>query len=281
MRPFDVLFVGEDRAAEQWGVRLVEDSIRRLMLAGPMPRVDRRVEGPHFVYEEGPELFLGRRGSGPLLLAWDTNLLIDYFDHGAALWRGGGLPEADDEYGLQLEALQLVMALWVLRDIRIVLLPASITDARARLAPERHAARRQAFAEFAQTISLVADEDGPPPRPPLFLPDGALLEAVARVPAGGDRTLVEQAVRAGAHVFLTRDEGVVRAAPALRPFRLVLAKPQELLELLAGAGALCCMLDPGRHLYWPFPDLQRVTHLARAIPGLDLPGTRATAYRLG
>lgn len=279
MRPLDFLFVGEDRSAEQWGVRLVEDSIRRLMLAGPMPPVERRVEGPHFVYEDGPELFLGRRGRGPLLLAWDTNLLIDYFGHGAALWHGDDLPDATGEYGLQLEALQLVMALWVLRDVRIVLLPASISDARKQLAPERYAARRQAFAEFARAISLVAD-DAPPPQPPLFLPDAALLEAVSRVPAGGDRTLVEQAVHAGAHVFLTRDDGVMKTAAALRPFGLVLATPQDLLELLAGSGALCCMLDPARHLYWPFPDLQRVTHLARAIPGLDLPGESARAFRL-
>ncbi len=280
MSPFEVLFVDEDRTAEQWGVRLIEHSIRRLTLAGPLPPVQRRIEGPHFVYEEGPDLFLGRRGRGPLLLAWDTNLLIDYFDHGAALWHGDDLPEATGEYGLQLEALQLVMALWVLRDVRIVLLPASISDARKQLAPERYAARRQAFAEFARAISLVADEDAPPPQPPLFLPEAALREAVDRVSPGGDRTLVEQAARSGAHVFLTRDDGVVKAAAALRPFGLVLATPQDLLELLAGAGALCCMLDPARHLYWPFPDLQRVTHLARAIPGLDLPGWSARAFKL-
>jgi hypothetical protein len=280
MEPVDVLFVGDDRSPEQWGVRLVEDSIRRLALGGPLPRVERHVEGPHFVYEEGPDLFLGRRGRGPLLLAWDTNLLIDYFEYGAALWRGEQLPDATHEYGLQLEALQLVMALWVLRDIRIVLLPASASDAREKLAQERYAARRHAFSEFARAISLVADDDAPPPQPPLLLPHSALQEAVGRVPRGGDRTLVEQAARAGAHVFLTRDDGVTKAAPALRSFGLVLAKPQDLLELLTSSGALFCMLDPARHLYWPFPDLQRVTHLARAIPGLDLPGVQARTFRL-
>lgn len=280
MERVDILVVGDDRSAEQWAVRLIEDSVRRLSLGG-LPPVERHVEGPHFVYEDGPELFLGRRGRGPLLLAWDTNLLIDYFEHGAALWRGDELPDAGDEYGLQLEALQLVIALWVLRDIRIVLLPASLSDARGQLAQERYAARRRAFGEFARAISLIADDDAAPPQPPLVLPDSALRAAAASVPRGGDRTLVEQAARAGAHVFLTRDSGVARAAPALRPFGLVLTKPQDLLELLAGAGALCCLLDPARHLNWPFPDLQRVTHLARAIPGLDLPGVRARAFRLG
>ena len=280
MDSVDILMVGEDRSIEEWGVRLVEESIRRLALGGPFPAVERHVEGPHFVYEEGPELFLGRRGRGPLLLAWDTNLLIDYFEHGAALWQGQDLPDAAEEYGLQLEALQLVMALWVLRDIRIVLLPATASDARGQLAHERYAARRHAFGEFARAILLVADDNASRPQPPLLLPDSELREAAGHLPPGGDRTLLQQAVHAGAHVFVTRDDRVVRAAPALRPFGLVVAKPQHLLELLAGVGALCCMLDPSRHLHWPFPDLQRVTHLARAIPGLDLPGAQIRGFQL-
>lgn len=280
MKSVDLLFVDADRSAEQWAVRLVEDSIRRLALVGPLPTVDRRVEGPHFVYDEGPDLFLGRRGRGPLFVAWDTSLLIDYFDYGAALWRGDPLPEAVSEYGLQLEALQLFMALWVLRDIRIVLLPGSLADARRQLTPERLAARRRAFVEFANAISLVSSDETERPQPPLVLPDALLVAAAPRIPAGGDRTLVEQAARAGVHVFLTRDDRVAKAASALRPFGLVLAKPQDLLELLAGSGALCCMLDPIRHLYWPFPDLERVSHLARAIPGVDVPTMRVTTFRL-
>lgn len=168
------------------------------------------------------------------------------------------------------------MSLWVLRDIRIVLLPATLSDARQRLARERRAERANAVAEFAGAISLIPGDDDPEPRPRLLLPDSALAAAVAGVTTGGDRALVEQAVRAGAHVFLTRDKGVLSGAHALRSFGLVIASPQELLDLLAACGALCCMLEPQRHLHWPFPDLQRVTHLARAIPGLEVPGMRAS-----
>lgn len=228
MEPVDALFVGDDRSAEQWGVRLVEDSVRRLARSGPLPQIERRVEGPHFVSRRA-RLVSGSPWRGPLLLAWDTNLLIDYFEYGAALWQGDELPDATDEYGLQLEALQLVMGLWVMRDIRIVVLPASVSDAREQLAHERYAARRHAFGEFARAIALVAD-DTPSPQPALLLPDSALQEALGGVPSGGDRTLVEQAARAGAHVFLTRDDRVAKAAPTMRPFGLVLAKPQDLLS---------------------------------------------------
>lgn len=38
---------------------------------------------------------------GPLDIAWDTNLLIDFdfdFDFGAGLWRREGMPESPQEY---------------------------------------------------------------------------------------------------------------------------------------------------------------------------------------
>ncbi len=78
-----------------------------------------------------------------------------------------------------------------------------------------------------------------------------------------------------AHGFLTRDKGVLACAPAFRPLGLVIASPQDLLELLAGCGALCCMTDPERQLHWPFLDLQRMTHLACALPGVSEQGHRS------
>lgn len=276
----DVLYVHEDRTVENWGIELVRDSIRRLAAAGPWPSVPRVVEGPHFVYEEGPDLFLGRTGRGPLRLAWDTNLLIDYFDHGEALWSGEALSGANERLNEDLEALQLVMGLWVLRDIHIVLVPGVASDARRQLTERRRRDRVRAFFEFARAISLVTGEDTPPPRPPLHLPPSILDAALDRVPGGGDRMLVRQAVETGVHVFLTRDRRVLACAAAFRPLGLAIVGPQDLLELLAACGAFCCMTEP-RQLYWPFPDLQRVTHLARAVPGLELPGPQFSTLKVG
>jgi hypothetical protein len=99
-------------------------------------------EGPHFVYDGAQHLFLGRRGRGPLSVAWDTNLLIDYFTYGSLLWKGESIP-VDGDYGAELEGLQLILGLWVMRDIRFVILPDTIDDAKKQLSPERRGVRVQ------------------------------------------------------------------------------------------------------------------------------------------
>ena len=46
------------------------------------PTDDEYIEGGGFFYENCPEIFLGRVGYGPLRVAWDTNVLIDYAEFG-------------------------------------------------------------------------------------------------------------------------------------------------------------------------------------------------------
>ena len=58
--------------------------------------------GPHFVYDHAPGLFLARRGEGPLEVVWDTNVLVDYLQYGAAMWEGKPL-DAPDGYLEELE----------------------------------------------------------------------------------------------------------------------------------------------------------------------------------
>ena len=110
-------FAYGDPQLEAWGVRLLNQVSHALRSAFPVPPATNRIPaGPDFEYERAPYLFLGRRGRGPLHIAWDTNLLIDYFQYGRALWNREidiGAPYSDE-----LEALQLVMSLWVIRDIR-------------------------------------------------------------------------------------------------------------------------------------------------------------------
>lgn len=62
--------------------------------------------------------------------------------------------------------------------------------------------------------------------------------ALDRVPSGGDRMLVGQAVRAGVHALLTRDRRVLACAHVLRPLGPAIIDPENLLELLASCGAL-------------------------------------------
>jgi hypothetical protein len=269
------------RAEPEFAAFLMPDSVGFLIgrrLATTMSRLLRDefappaempvIEGPHFVYEQNLDLFLGRRGRGPLRVAWDTNLLIDYFEHSRALWDGDPLPDiVPGDYGEQLEALQVVMAMWVLRDIRFYIPRRTLRDAKRKLHQRHLEQRQQAFKEFANALSLAGDASEERESPPMILPESELERALQDVPAGNDRGLVEESVRQRMHVFMTRDVKVLRAAPALRPLGLYIATPGDLLEQLSASGAILCLLHP-RFAYWPLPDTQRVAHLYRAaLPG--------------
>lgn len=227
-------------------------------------------EGPHFQYDGAPELFLGRRGRGPLEIAWDTNVLIDYLTHGPAMWEGEPL-EVDHADAEEVEALDLLIQVWQVRDVRFTIFPRSIDDARKALTRERRFARAKAVDEFAAALTLTpGEEDGAfvdgasQPNLPLQLPTSLRDQAISRVPEGADRDLVGLALAAGVHVFLTRDRGVLAASEDIRPHGLLLLSPLDLLEELAACGALLCVLRR-ETTYWPIPDLQRMAHLVQAL----------------
>ncbi|PUB26815.1 hypothetical protein C8K30_10542 [Promicromonospora sp. AC04] len=260
---------GQASAQEEQGVWLASDTIGRIRAGGlQLPRDVHPPEGPHFRYDDGPSLFLGRSGQGPLQVAWDTNLLVDYFEFGVQLWEGESLPELmPTEQGEELEGLQMIVSLWVLRDIRFHILPGVIDDSKRKpLAQTRKQQRIHAWEEFCAAISLVEDaEDGHgEPVLPMGISDHDLDDALSAVPAGNDRALVRDALIAGMHVFLTCDKGILRARDRVAPLGLLLASPLEVVEELGAAGALHCLFEP-RHLYWPMPDQQRVAHLIQAL----------------
>ncbi|MFF4239045.1 hypothetical protein ACFYYL_24515 [Actinomadura geliboluensis] len=268
----------EYSSLEGWGIQIVnfmgarlrtalidpadKDACNRL-LSGPIP------EGPHFVYESSLNLFHTRRGRGPLFIAWDTNILIDYFKYGRALWEGSELPSLPEEYYAELEGIQLLIALWVMRDIRFIILPGTIKDAKKRLPAERRAQRVRAFREFTSALSLVSSGpsriDSPSREGLLVLPDSLLEDAATNVPQGFDRILVTSAARMGIHVFMTMDKGILKQRETFRSFGLLLASPLDIFEHLLVCGAFHCMLAP-RYAHWPLPDQMRVGHLIRALP---------------
>ncbi|GAA0993360.1 hypothetical protein GCM10009563_09150 [Subtercola frigoramans] len=251
---------------ESRGIWLANDTILRI--GASELHLNQHVdppEGPHFLYEDGPSLFLGRTGRGPLQVAWDTNLLIDYFEHGMQLWEGEALPQKVlADHGEELEGLQLVMSLWVLRDIRFHILLGVIDDSKNQLDPLRRRQRVHAWKEFCAALALVEDDGYGLPTPCADLGDLEIKDALSHVPAGNDRTLVEDALRSGMHVFMTCDKGVLRAREHLTPLGLLIASPLDLLEELGASGALHCLFER-QHLYWPMPDQQRVSHLIQAL----------------
>lgn len=260
---------GRAGKGEGQGVWLANDTIGRIRAGGL--RLDDHAsppEGPHFFYEDGPSLFLGRGGRGPLQVAWDTNLLVDYFEYGTQLWESESLPHAiPTEQGEELEGLQVLVSLWVLRDIRFHILPGVIVDSKKKpLARSRRQQRLHAWEEFCAALALVEDEEEGygAPVPPVGISDHEANQALSHVPAGNDRALVRDALMRGLHVFLTCDKGVLKARDSLAALGLLLVSPLDLLEELGAAGALHCLFER-QHLYWPMPDQQRVSHLIQAL----------------
>lgn len=260
--------LGHAAADEQRGVDLVNDTIGRIRASGlRLPQDVEPPEGPHFRYDDGPQLFSGRHGRGPLQVAWDTNLLVDYFEHGPQLWEGEALTQLlPTQQGEELEGLQMIVSLWILRDMRFHILPGVIDDSKRKpLLASRRRQRLDAWEEFCAALALVEDEDGYGDLvPPAHLSQAKLNTALSHVSAGNDRELVGDAVSRGMHVFMTCDKGILKARNKLAPFGLLLASPLDLLEELGAAGALHCLFEP-QHLYWPMPDQQRVAHLIQAL----------------
>jgi len=261
-------FAHGDPELEAYGIRLLNRASRQLREAIEPPEMAFAPVGPGFDYGGCPDLFGGRRGYGPLHVVWDTNLLIDYFQHGRALWEGESLVGELGEYGEELEALQLLFAVWVIRDIRFRILPRVLVDAKRKLSRERRTERANALENFAAALRLVAfeaDDTAAASSPARSLKGNAgFLRVLGQVPAE-DRPLVADAVELDAHVFLTRDRGVLACRQALRPFGLLIESPGDLLEQLSACGALHCLMVPGA-AYWPLPDQARVTHLINALP---------------
>ena len=190
------LFTDYDKASETGAVALLQHVVYQLAGLRPEVPVFAIPPGPHFVYELGPQLFSGRHGSGPLRVALDTNLLIDYFQYGRVIWAGDSMPElADGSYGEELEAFQIILALWVLRDIRFHVLRGSLSDARRLLSSERERERRRAFRSFRDAVELVGDSgSGHRMDAPIVVPGSVVEQLLRALPAGGDRGLVREAL---------------------------------------------------------------------------------------
>ncbi len=261
------LFQYGDPELEAYGVRLLNQVSARLRQAFDPSALPFAPIGPDFDYASCPSLFGARRGRGPLEVVWDTNLLIDYFEQGRALWEGEQLTEGMGDYGNELEALQLIVAVWVIRDLRFRIPSRVLVDARNKLSAQRLGDRINALEQFAAALRLVGAGDyreGNASSARSLQSNSGFRRAIAQLPST-DRALVTDAVELDAHVFLTRDQGVLACSHWLLPFGLMIAAPGDLLEELAAYGALHCLMAP-EYAYWPLPDQGRVAHLINALP---------------
>jgi hypothetical protein len=186
-----------------------------------------------FRYGSSSELFSGRDGEGPLVLALDTNVVIHLtqrFDDVV-----GGLGFVGLQPGLWNEpdlALQDLFAVWFWRHVAVHISDLVLDDARRQLSAERQALRLRALRTFADDRWLRDPDAEEAARPINGLPEPAGL------PPGRDGELVRDAVQQGAHAFVTFDRGVLQYDVTLAPWALRLCDPAWLLDRLRAAGEL-------------------------------------------
>lgn len=190
---------------------------------------------------------------GPLVVALDSNVLIDLQQYGDLLLNDE-LPELEDSYAEDLAGLTDLLNLWLLRDIRFVVTPRSLTD--AKKVTERFLDRRLPAVEAIEaslafqlgdwTATAPSHADAPAP-----------VGQETGLPAGADRDLVLEAQAVGAHVFLTRDRLVLDRVALSSPAMAVLA-PRALADQLVGAGVQLffggtCSVEECPYGAWSFP----------------------------
>ncbi len=168
---------------------------------------------------------------GPLVVALDSNALIDLQQYGSVLLNDD-LPDVEDAYAENLAGLTEILNLWLLRDIRFVVTPRSLTDAKKltqrfldrRLPAVEGIARSLQFQFGDWTAAAPSHGGGPRAR-----------GEETGLPVGADRELVLEAQAVGAHVFLTRDQLVLDRVSLTGPV-MAIVTPRALAAELLGAG---------------------------------------------
>lgn len=198
--------------------------------------------------------FLPTGYHGPLVMALDSNILIDLREHGAALINDDPIVDLDEGYARDLSGLGEILNLWLVRDIRFVVTPRSLTDARKRT--ERFLSS-QAPAVEAITEALAFQLGDWDQAAPSAKPSRASVGDETGLPNGADRDLVLEAQSTGAHIFLTRDKQVLKRTQLSGP-RLAIMAPAAVAEFLTGENmdlfsVGTCSSPDCPYYSWPLP----------------------------
>lgn len=186
--------------------------------------------GPGFCHTVLPSVLPGGY-HGPLVIALDSNVLIDLQEHGNILLNGEEPGGVDPIYADELDALATILDRWMLHDIRFIVTPRSLTDAK-RISQKFLENRHPAVEAIARSLAYqLADWT-------YVAPSYQSLRMIGMergLPDGADRDLVLEAQAAGAHVFLTRDRLVLEKAALTGP-KIAIVPPTWLADELTIAG---------------------------------------------
>lgn len=217
-----------------------------------------------FDYGRCPRVFGSHAGRGPLVLCWDTNILIDYQQFREALWNEDELPDVDDKYRHELGAIRtLVTGLFPFRDVLLLVGDVHMEDHGSGLSPSRRNRRRYTISKLNAALELSVDAHDAGSAQRTVLPAGAGGAQLDRLPPGQDRALVAAAIDGGCHAFITRDDGILGRSADLWP-QIAPVRPTDLVDALREAGELS-FATSSVLLGAPFPDLGRVAMVIEAI----------------
>ena len=214
-------------------------------------------EGGGFLYKDSPNIFMGRTGYGPLRMAWDTNILIDYAEFGHRMWEDAvfDLKIGERRYEDELIALNEIMSLWTIRDIRIRMPERQIIDAGRRDDEQTWLLRERQIREFSTALSCISLDVEIDNTSSSFdtLPETASND-------DWDQSLVCEAIETGCHVFLTRDYRLRRKLRGVEQQGIAIRSPANLLDDLAASGELSF----SRAGAYVIPDTHKWTHIMGA-----------------
>jgi len=186
--------------------------------------------GPGFCYESDPDLFRGATSlvDGPLLIGLDSNIIYDFEAHGLQILEQTETEGIDELRRRELDALGELINLWLVRDIRFIVVPRIRGDFRKLPSPSRQVERERLLRRIEQALTFQLDDwgreaerfGGDRPLPP------GTERALAKV-SSLDALMLRSAWNSGVDVFLTRDHKVHTIEASLpAPFPMILSPSQ-------------------------------------------------------
>lgn len=217
-------------------------------------RAESDAGGIGFCYESDPWLFSHAESAhGPLIVVWDSNIVIYFRDFGRQLVDGDEIHGVDDGLAAELDALGMLVNWWFMRDIRFVVPPALDRDEKRPVQKDIRSRRVESIRAVSQALTFQLDEWGNPDNT-----DDQLYAEVEALDAqgsdpfdslsvafpderSGDTRIMREAMLFGADVVLTCDRRFIKRGARLGERLTKVMAPTELVERL---------LHVGMHEFW-------------------------------
>jgi hypothetical protein len=177
--------------------------------------------GPGFCYSAASGFCLHSNGFGPLLIAFDSNIISDLEQHGRSILDEVPATGIDQGSQVELDALGQILEIWRTRDIRFIVVPQTLKDHRREPPPELSEQRRRSYFSIIEALAYQVVDDSSceafaaataavpdPNQLALNFDPGGLLKPL-------DAQMIREAIACEVDVFLTNDRQLRNAVRRL------------------------------------------------------------------